>query len=76
MEVIEEKIMPFSDLREYIEALEKEGELVRIEKQVDWNLELGAVIRRCYDLKAPAPLFENIKDHETTYCKKRDLSGW
>jgi 4-hydroxy-3-polyprenylbenzoate decarboxylase len=55
--------MAFSDLREYIEVLEKEGELVRIKKEVDWNLEVGAIIRRSYDLKAPAPFFENIKDY-------------
>jgi len=55
--------MVFSDLRDYLEALEKEGELVRIKKEVDWNLELGAIIRRSYDLKAPAPLFEKIKGY-------------
>ncbi|MBW2057005.1 MAG: UbiD family decarboxylase [Deltaproteobacteria bacterium] len=59
--------MPFSDLREYIEALEREGELVRIKREVDWNLELGAVIRRSYDLRAPAPLFENVKDYPKGY---------
>jgi 4-hydroxy-3-polyprenylbenzoate decarboxylase len=55
--------MPFLDLREYIAALEEEGELVRIRKEVDWNLEIGAIIRRSYDLKAPAPFFENIKGY-------------
>lgn len=59
--------MPFSDVREYIEVLEKEGELVRIKKQVDWNLELSAIIRRSYDLMAPAPLFENIKGYPKGY---------
>jgi 4-hydroxy-3-polyprenylbenzoate decarboxylase len=59
--------MIFSDLREYIEALQKEGELVRIEKEVDWDLELGAVIRRSYDLRVPAPLFENIKGYPRGY---------
>ena len=59
--------MPFKDLREFIAKLEKEGELVRIKKAVDWNLELGAVIRRSYDLKAPAPLFENIKGYPKGY---------
>ena len=59
--------MVFSDLREYIDALETEEELVRIKKEVDWNLELGAIIRRSYDLKAPAPLFENIKGYPKGY---------
>lgn len=55
--------MVFNDLREYIDLLEKEGEVVRIKGEVDWHLEVGAVIRRSYDLKAPAPLFENIKGY-------------
>ena len=59
--------MAFADLREYIAALEREGELVRVRKEVDWDLEVGAIIRRCYDLKAPAPLFENIKGYPPGY---------
>ncbi len=55
--------MPFKDLREYMAKLEAEGELLHIEEEVDWNLEVGAIIRRCYDLGAPAPLFENIKGY-------------
>ncbi len=55
--------MAFKDLREYIAKLEEEGELQRIEEEVDWNLEAGAIIRKSYDLGAPAPLFENIKGY-------------
>jgi UbiD family decarboxylase len=47
-------------LRDYIAALESIGEIQRIDAEVDWNLEIGAVIRRSYDLRAPAPLFTNI----------------
>ena len=50
--------MAYRDLREYIEKLEEEKELVRIKEEVDWNLEVGAIIRRSNDLKAPAPFFE------------------
>ena len=52
--------MAYKDLREYIYALEKAGEIQRVEKEVDWNLEIGAITRRVQDLWAPAPLFENI----------------
>lgn len=52
------------DLREYLELLEGIGELQEIDIEVDWNLEIGAIIRRAYDLRAPAPLFNNIKDTE------------
>lgn len=47
-------------LRDYITALEEIGEIQHIGTEVDWNLEMGAVIRRSYDLRAPAPLFTNI----------------
>ena len=59
--------MAFRDLREYIEKLEEEKELVRIDEEVDWDLEVGAIIRRSYDLKAPAPLFQNIKGYPKGY---------
>lgn len=59
--------MAFKDLREYIVELEKEGEVQPIEKEVDWDLELGAIIRRSYDLKAPAPFFQKIRGYPTGY---------
>jgi phenylphosphate carboxylase alpha subunit len=59
--------MIFHDLREFIDLLDKEGEIVHIKKEVDWHLELGAIIRRSYDLKAPAPLFENIKGYPSGF---------
>jgi UbiD family decarboxylase len=49
------------DLREYLEALRAIGELQSVGKQVDLDLEIGAICRRCYETGAPAPLFENIK---------------
>jgi len=52
------------DLREYLSALKTIGELQEIDVEVDWNLEIGAIIRRAYDLRAPAPLFNKIKDIE------------
>lgn len=55
--------MPFRDLRQYIERLEKDGEVQRIEVEVDPVLEMGAIIRRSYDLRAPAPFFLNLKGY-------------
>jgi UbiD family decarboxylase len=54
----------FKSLREYIEKLGSIGEIQEIETEVDWNLELGAIIRRCYELGAAAPLFNRIKGIE------------
>lgn len=53
-----------TDLRAYIEALKEIGEIQEIEQTVDWNLEIGGIIRRSYDLRAPAPLFNTIKGIE------------
>ncbi|WP_228554707.1 UbiD family decarboxylase [Catenulispora pinisilvae] len=51
-------------LREFISELEDVGEVQSIDAEVDWNLEIGAVIRRSYDLRAPAPLFRNIRGYQ------------
>jgi len=59
--------MAFRDLREYIKKLEEEKELIRIKEEVDWNLEVGAIIRRSMDVKGPAPFFENIKGYPEGY---------
>lgn len=48
------------DLREYIAVLETIGEVQSIDKKVDLFLEVGAIIRRSYDLRAPAPLFKKL----------------
>ena len=45
----------------YVESLKALGEIQEIDIEVDWNLEMGAIIRRSYELKAPAPLFNRIK---------------
>lgn len=54
--------MGYKDLREFIIKLEEEGELQRIKAEVDWNLELSAIMRRVYEINGPACLFENVKD--------------
>ena len=55
--------MPFADLREWLSALEQAGELQRVEAEVDWNLEAGAIVRRICETDGPAVLFEKIKDY-------------
>jgi 3-octaprenyl-4-hydroxybenzoate carboxy-lyase len=53
-------------LREFVDALDGIGDLQRIDREVDWNLEVGAIIRRSYDLQAPAPLFTNLTGYQDT----------
>ncbi len=59
--------MPFDDLRGFIDALDKSGDLVRVTREVDWDLEAAAVSRRVYETQGPALLFENIKDYSKGY---------
>lgn len=59
--------MAFRDNREFIEALKKTGDVVCIKKEVDWDLEAGAITRRACELYAPAVLFEKIRDYPDGY---------
>ena len=55
--------MKIDDLRDYLDILEEYEEAQRIGTEVDWNLEMGAITRRVYDLGAPAALFEKVKGY-------------
>ena len=54
--------MAYQDLRGFISSLEEEGLLRRVKEQVDWNLEVGAIMQKVFDARGPAILFENVKD--------------
>ncbi|MFC4502426.1 MULTISPECIES: UbiD family decarboxylase [Streptomyces] len=49
--------------RAYLDALAELGDLQKVAREVDTHLEIGAIIRRCHEVNAPAPLFTNIRDH-------------
>lgn len=55
--------MPSIDNRKHIKALEKAGELIHIQEEVDWDCEVGAIVRRAGEIEAEAQLFENIRDY-------------
>ena len=59
--------MPFKDLREFITALDKEDEVKRIEDEVDWNLEAGAMTRCSCEAGLSAPFFQKVKDYPEGY---------
>lgn len=59
--------MPYHDMREFMDALERAGELVRIDAEVDWYLEAGAIVRRTYEIGAPAPHFRKIRGYSPEY---------
>lgn len=54
--------MPFEGLGEYVEALEKAGELKRVKTKVSADLEVAEIMRRLmYQNDQPAVLFENVE---------------
>lgn len=53
--------MAYDDLRSFLRALEREGELKRIKAEVDPYLEIGEIVDRVQKAKGPALLFENVK---------------
>lgn len=59
--------MPFKDNRQFIEALDKTGDIARIKDEIDWDVEAGAILRRALELDAAAPLFEKIRDYPSGY---------
>ncbi len=46
--------MAIKSLREYVAKLEEEGELQVVADEVDWNLEMGAIIKEM--LRSAVPL--------------------
>ena len=57
----------FGDLRGWIEHLRAQGELKEIDAEVDWNIEIGTVIRLAQGAgTGPAMLFNNIKGYHAS----------
>lgn len=53
------------DMRDFIKAAEKEGQLKRVKAEVDWNLELSHIAKLNEEKEGPALLFENVKGYKT-----------
>ncbi len=56
--------VPAQDLRSFLQLLEDEGELARIESSVELNQEIGAVCLRNLRNSGPGLLFERAGDHD------------
>jgi len=54
----------YKDLREFMAMLEERGELVRIKREIDPNLEMTEISDRTLKAKGPALLFENPKGYD------------
>ena len=56
--------MPIGDIKQFVEELEKAGELKRVKTEVDTNLEIAEILRRASYKNGPAILFENVKGYQ------------
>ena len=56
--------MTLDDIHQFVDELEKAGELKRITTQVDSDLEIAEILRRTMYANGPALLFENVKDYD------------
>jgi 4-hydroxy-3-polyprenylbenzoate decarboxylase len=56
--------MPYKSLQDCLTDLEKNGHLIRIQEEVDPNLEMAAIHLRVHEMGGPAILFENVKGCE------------
>ena len=73
---VERKPTAFGDLRGWIEALRAHGELQEIDAEVDWNIELGTIMRLAQGPgTGKALLFNNIKDYNTPETRCRRIFG-
>src|SRR5438045_9771257 len=53
--------MGYSSLRQCVADLERTGQLVRIEEEIDPYLEAAAIHRRVYQAKGPAVYYARVK---------------
>ena len=61
---VERKPTVFGDLRGWIDALKAQDELQEIDAEVDWNIELGTIMRLAQGPgTGKALMFNNIKDY-------------
>ncbi|MEE8574186.1 MAG: UbiD family decarboxylase, partial [Thermodesulfobacteriota bacterium] len=56
--------MTYSDLRGFIDRLDKEGLVKRVTTEVSTDLEIAAITERLVQSGGPAVIFENVKGHD------------
>jgi UbiD family decarboxylase len=70
------KPVAFGDLRGWIKTLKAAGELHEVDGEVDWNIELGTIMRLAQGTgTGPALLFNNIKDYHNSNSRCRRVFG-
>ncbi|MEA2907776.1 MAG: hypothetical protein QOI12_5163 [Alphaproteobacteria bacterium] len=70
------KPVAYGDLRGWIAALKAAGELQEVDAEVDWNIELGTIMRLAQGPgTGKALLFNNIKDYNKPTSRCRRIFG-
>jgi 4-hydroxy-3-polyprenylbenzoate decarboxylase len=64
------------DLRSFLETLRKTGDLATVDREVHWDLELGAISRRMTEMDGPAIWFRNITDYPGQSIFVNPISTW
>lgn len=73
---VNRKPVAFGDQRGWLQALKAAGELREVEAEVDWNTELGTIMRLAQgEGSGPALLFKNIKDYNTNRSRCGSVFG-
>src|SRR2546430_8939295 len=74
--IVERSPRAFGDLRGWIAALKAGGELHEVDAEVDWNIELGTIMRLAQGPgTGKALLFNNIKDYNKLTSRCRRIFG-
>ncbi len=55
--------MPYADLRDFMKALDKDDDLLRVKEEVDPKLEITEILDRAVKEGGPAVLFEKVKGY-------------
>ena len=55
--------MPYKDIREFVDRLEREGELIRVKEELSPVHEISALFERLGKEENPAALVEKVKGH-------------
>ena len=75
---VKRKPVAYDDLRGWVAALDKEGELDTVKGEVDWRYELGTLTRLALGPgTGKALMFDNIKDYNKpdSRCGRLFVSG-
>src|SRR3990172_3340541 len=64
------------DQRSFMETLQQTGDLATVDREVHWDLELGAISRRMTEMDGPAIWFRNITDYPGQSIFVNPISTW